>query len=1091
MSVNVQLLFNWPLPVGARLIAVGARATASCFEGPSGRRCRDRPARSRTVTPVTCLTLLLVWMTWRMLLLLPSHGTASESWRRDKQPRKLNYEPAALEPKERSAPYWSAWYAKPSEKSVSSTWHDSCIWSFLTDGNQGPRFLPTADDWNSWNQETSMQPSPLCWRTGWLSSSTGTTRCLQDTMTARCLPMTPPGWSKSAKAAHRRAMWRFSTWLELPGRACAPSWTLALQTSWHPGWRIKHSTYCTRPLCMCCSLSWGAMADASSSTGTMATLRPQLKCRKAPRDPPIHPGTCRRPRELGKHLRSTKIKPTKASRRHHRRRQGQRGTQSYANKRRRLVRNVLQRSHQAVTRILSSLLSVVHRPNFSCTEDVQQAPHYRPPPHSHLKQGCPSPKSGGKTTATRPKQHHLLLGSLILQLSNGVRLADTRVGSALHLNLPEAHQSGPQIAQTNANPDGAFKPVSHTNTPVRKRSYIRAQNRARQHGQAKYRGRWFQPEALGVKYEPRPSKTPTIVANTGRRLTSLSWNAGGLHEARHQELKAWLNTPEGHQVQLVAVQETHWKGTFEYMTERYIAVHSGSSKSEAGLLLLVSRRAFSPAQVQSRDLIPGRLMHVRLEAEPSIDILVGYQHTWSSPKTTKANTPVKDHLLSQRSEYWASLSTCIGSLPRRNQLLVLADFNTDLMPDSSQVGLGVYRRQQKHAPDSAALQDMLRQYHLIALNTWSCSGPRACTFLSAGDSARSQIDFILSRQNNLDPLSRYVVPRHLPFVPTTGMRHLPLLGSVRYPKTPRTRPPQHAVSCRKVQNLCQQHPEMLDTFHQELATLHAVSPHSPVNELLSLAWTQAERTQPAAESAAPSLTAQHALTSIRTVWALRKEVRLARARRASSLRDLLRLWKLSITLKRAQRELLARSRKAKRQRIHELLEEAAQAPAGLTPVFRLLRTIAPAAPKRKLQLRTQQGIPLGTVEAMQLIKEYYHQLFNQLPSAEQRIPPQTPIQISLKEFTMELSALPARKALPSTEMPALLWKHGARVLAEKLLPQLNAWLSDMTQPPPSDWNISEICLIPKPNKPLIGPEALRPISLLHPVAKSLASALNY
>ena len=91
---------------------------------------------------------------------------------------------------------------------------------------------------------------------------------------------------------------------------------------------------------------------------------------------------------------------------------------------------------------------------------------------------------------------------------------------------------------------------------------------------------------------------------------------------------------------------------------------------------------------------------------------------------------------------------------------------------------------------------------------------------------------------------------------------------------------------------------------------------------------------------------------------------------------------------------------------------------------------------------------------------------------------------------MELSALPARKALPSTEMPALLWKHGARVLAEKLLPQLNAWLSDMTQPPPSDWNISEICLIPKPNKPLIGPEALRPISLLHPVAKSLASALN-
>ena len=239
-------------------------------------------------------------------------------------------------------------------------------------------------------------------RTGWLSSSTGTTRCLQDTMTARCLPMTPPGWSKSAKAAHRRATWRFSTWLELPGRACAPSWTLALQTSWHPGWRIKHSTYCTRPLCMCCSLSWGAMADASSSTGTMATLRPQLKYRKAPRDPPIHPGTYRQPRELGKHLRSTKIKPTKASRRHHRRRQGQRGTQSYANKRRRLVRNVLQRSHQAVTRILSSLLSVVHRPTFRVQRMCNRLRITDPPRILILNRVAPVPSLGARRQPLGP-----------------------------------------------------------------------------------------------------------------------------------------------------------------------------------------------------------------------------------------------------------------------------------------------------------------------------------------------------------------------------------------------------------------------------------------------------------------------------------------------------------------------------------------------------------------------------------------------------------------------------------------------------------------------------------------------------------------
>ena len=159
-----------------------------------------------------------------------------------------------------------------------------------------------------------------------------------------------------------------------------------------------------------------------------------------------------------------------------------------------------------------------------------------------------------------------------------------------------------------------------------------------------------------------------------------------------------------------------------------------------------------------------------------------------------------------------------------------------------------------------------------------------------------------------------------------------------------------------MQNLCQQHLALLGAFRQELAALHAASPQLPVNELLSLAWKQAEQTRPAAEPATPSLATQQALTSIRSAWALRKEVRLARAPRARSLRDLLRLWKATVTLKRAQRELLARSRKAKRQRIHDLLEEAAQAPASLTSVFRLLRAIAPAAPKRKLQLPTKQGI---------------------------------------------------------------------------------------------------------------------------------------
>ena len=48
----------------------------------------------------------------------------------------------------------------------------------------------------------------------------------------------------------------------------------------------------------------------------------------------------------------------------------------------------------------------------------------------------------------------------------------------------------------------------------------------------------------------------------------------------------------------------------------------------------------------------------------------------------------------------------------------------------------------------------------------------------------------------------------------------------------------------------------------------------------------------------------------------------------------------------------------------------------------------------------------------------------------------------------------------------------------------------MHLPPPSEWHVADICLLPKPHKPVAGPETLRPISLLHPVAKALATIIN-
>ncbi|CAE7592845.1 unnamed protein product [Symbiodinium necroappetens] len=105
-------------------------------------------------------------------------------------------------------------------------------------------------------------------------------------------------------------------------------------------------------------------------------------------------------------------------------------------------------------------------------------------------------------------------------------------------------------------------------------------------------------------------------------------------------------------------------------------------------------------------------------------------------------------------------------------------------------------------------------------------------------------------------------------------------------------------------------------------------------------------------------------------------------------------------------------------------------------------------------------------------------------------PPAQSVSFTEAEFAEALACLPAGKAVPHHLPPAVLWKSAATSLARKLLPPLNnEWLSDMTSPPPDEWNIADIFLLLKPGK-LPTAAALRPISLLHPVAKALAVLLK-
>ena len=170
------------------------------------------------------------------------------------------------------------------------------------------------------------------------------------------------------------------------------------------------------------------------------------------------------------------------------------------------------------------------------------------------------------------------------------------------------------------------------------------------------------------------------------------------------------------QIDLVAIQETHWKGQFEYNWDRFTAVHSGSNKSEAGLLLLVSKERFPEHCVHYQEVLAGRLVHVRLLAEPCTDVILLYQHAWAITKTREGKEASKDMVLAKRAELWAKLGTLLNSLPSRNQVILSGDFNCCLDLQDSLVGRGVQRHLAAHASDAHMLQSLVEDHQLVALN---------------------------------------------------------------------------------------------------------------------------------------------------------------------------------------------------------------------------------------------------------------------------------------------------------------------------------------------------------------------------------------
>ena len=722
-------------------------------------------------------------------------------------------------------------------------------------------------------------------------------------------------------------------------------------------------------------------------------------------------------------------------------------------------------------------------------------------------------KSGQGCTCRTMKLHAILVLIILLQcITTAKATLEPSVGGSAVLRPPECppYEASRHTAQLGAEQNGQSTTTGnrHVTRPVRKRAFIRAQNRAARNGETVYRGRRVTAIQLGVQRHVRtpPSREQGSISCPKKAFRYLCWNAGGLTMEKYQELKHWLTTSEATKFHLICIQETQWSNDSEYELGHWSVIHSGSGSRSGGLLCIIHRSLAAPAQIKSQAPIPGRLLHIRLTTEPAIDLLIVYQHSWLD------NQASRDKLLSQRADIWAKISGWIAAVPRRNLCCIMGDFNTEVRHDGRCIGRGTMSQREPRQRDWHMWSDMTKTHDLCLLNTWGKQGTQARAYVPANGRGGSQIDFIALRQIHLQPWCKAVQPFNLPFANVHGMRHIALTGQLPRPSLPRKANSQSSnmLTLRKAQRIMSQDPEVLQRMRQVLRATPLQCHSGGISEALSQAWSTAvqmgERARGNASVILPVLQSTEAVDNqsqefaastcldkpalIRCLWQLRRQIQQCQQKCRVDMSSLLQRWRLACTYSIQSRKLSKECRLNKARKITKLVQEAESiGGASLWQVQRISKKIAPKTKTGKIQFRDDSGFPLSNQAELEMIKTYYNALYNP-DDAVDKTPTwdraATHLNITLQEVQHALQKLPKTKTLPKHHAPAILWATFSEEVAPLVYRDLSQWCTDMTQPLPHEWSNAQVCLLTKPSKPPHTPAALRPISLLPPVAKALA-----
>ena len=692
----------------------------------------------------------------------------------------------------------------------------------------------------------------------------------------------------------------------------------------------------------------------------------------------------------------------------------------------------------------------------------------------------PGPKSGGGRGYSFRCLKWLLL--LLVVSSQTASVSGVKVDASV------AQQASRVSSDTKHGSSFVNAPSTAVWSKTRKRSFKRACTRAARNPdqRALYRGRWIK---AGDGLKGRAAQAADVTQSSSAvRLRIFNWNSGGLTTLRFEELKQWLYAQLEHaRPHLVILQETMWKSSMEWTDEHYTCIHTGSGKpKEGGILIMISKSLCSPDKIRYDEIQLGRILHVKIPTEPSIELLAVYQHAWRSDVSSAA----RESLLAKRLSIWRRIQQFAESTAIRSQLLIAGDFNTQIETKLPFAGPGtrgnVRQHQRAHwsdpknaAPDADVFHHLLQCCDLQALNTFSQSGTHSSTFRNTTTKASTQIDFVLARRTQSDNQSRCARPyKTFPLLPVEGMYHIPLTASVPRIKAPRTRPTAARLRPDVATLMLQRSPQQGQAFKELVQyRLQAVRDADHINHILLSSWQIVFGSQPRAVH-------KHKGLCLSAMWHHRKL--------ASTAHTVFARWRHAVKYRSIRKQLHAQAVVAKRARLQQQLQDAESASHSRNPgmLYQVLRSIAPKIRRRRMQLRDADHKLAGPDKEPTLVMQHFADVFA-AKQATTGFTLREAFPFTAEEFTQCLHELPAHKALPAHCAPAPLWKWCCEAVGAATTKCLGGCFQpgSFAEQWPEDWSVSYLCLLPKTDQQLDEVNKMRPISLLNPLGKSFAGML--